>query len=228
MKIAAIAAATASLALPAATQAAPITTDVVTLDSHSRTKPMSRMKFANHQWYVMTVKGVASFYAPSIWSNPDLYFKRSKRRHGVICGTPEITSTGRTVGADAETMFARPTSAHACADDPMPRTSRKLQIGDGARWYHPTALDGRHLAPRTDHTYSYAIWGQNARPEFRLIDRPRRDNDGTFTISLRAANGNDCASRQWRNFLEGWAEVPAFTSEADCRAQLPAAPAAAS
>jgi hypothetical protein len=218
MKLAAVAAALISLALaPAVAQA-----ESLTLDMRQSARPKAQTKMVWRDWYVVTVQGTGSFHYASLWNQPSRLWKNPGKRKAVICGTPEAapmfpspgTKSGP-VGFDAETLFARPVEDKTCAADPTPRTTRRFELNDGLRWYHPTTLSGRYSAPRADHTYSYAVFGEGHRPTFRVRDSPVYDNYGQFKIELRTAFKHDCFNRQWRNFLYPWGG-DAFASEAEC------------
>jgi hypothetical protein len=228
MKFAALAGALLSLAVPAVAQA-----ETLTLDMHDEARLKAQTKLVFQNWYVVTVEGTGSFHYAGTWSHPERIFKKpGSKKQAVVCGTPEAapmfaspgTKSGP-VGFDAETMFARPVAASVCADEPGPRTSRRFEINDGNRWFHPTTMTGRHSSPRADHTYSYAIFGENHRPSFRVRDNPNYDNYGQFKIRIRQAYAEDCGGRQWRNFLYSWGG-DGFADEAACVAALPSAPQA--
>ena len=228
MKFAALAGALLSLAVPAVAQA-----ETLTLDISKTHQPKAQFK-AWGTWSIVEVQGTGSFHYSSVWSNPQRIFKNAAKttteRNAVICGTPEAepmfpspgVKNGK-VGFDAETLFARPVAEDVCADWPAPMTTRRFEIHDGERWFHPTTLLGRYTSPRADHTYTYALFGEDARPVFRVRDEPTYDNYGRFKIHIRQAYSSDCLNRQWRNFLYGYGG-DGFTCEAACVAALPAPP----
>jgi hypothetical protein len=177
---------------------------------------------ANGAWYVATVQGTASFSKPSQWIHP-------KKRHGrpaVVCGTPEaaplfpspFAATGK-VGFDPETMFARITRAGRCAQDPLPRTTRRFQISAAHVYRHPTPLNGRQTVPSADHAYNYAVKGRGGPLLLREVDRPTFDNYGRFQITIRRAVDADCAGTQYRTFVSDLG-TRAFADEAACAAAL--------
>jgi hypothetical protein len=222
MKKAALAGALLALAVPATAQAE-------TLNFDLRQSPKSATTFEYHDWYVVTVAGTGSFHKPSVWAHPDRIFKSSSSKRAVICGTPEAApmfnspnATGK-VGFDAETIFARPVAEDVCDAESSPRPTRRFEIHNGVAWFHPTPIDGRHVTPNANHTYSYALRGEGTRMGFRMRDDPVSDNYGRFKVQIRRANANDCANGQWIHFTFGFYEVrPA--SEADCVAQVDPAP----
>lgn len=173
-------------------------------------------------WYVANVQGTASFSKPSQWLHP-------KKRHGrtaVVCGTPEASpmfpspfaATGM-VGFDPETMFARITRARRCAQDPLPRTTRRFQISAAHLYRHPTPLNGRQTVPSADHAYDYAVKGRGGPLLVREVDRPTYDNYGRFKITIRRAVDADCTGTQYRTFVSDLG-TRAFADEAACEAAL--------
>jgi hypothetical protein len=189
---------------------------------HGSVTASSPGSLADGAWYVVQVQGTASFSKPSQWIHP-------KKRHGgpaVVCGTPEdapvfpspYAATGK-VGFDAETMFARITRSKNCADDPLPRTTRRFQVSPKHIFRHPTPLEGRQATPVTDHAYSYPVQGLGVPLALRELDRPTYDNYGRFHVVIRRAGDADCTGVGWRSFATENGER-AFTGEAACEAAL--------
>jgi len=209
--------AAAALLASAASAAIPQTITLRLSDPHATFSD----KLAAGTWYVVTASGTGSYFKPSQWSNPLL----SHHRRGIVCGTPEsapmFPTAGPTgpVGVDPETMFARLTTRRKCANDPLPRTSRRFQLNDGNGYRHPTTLSGRYTSPRGDHTYSYPVLGHRHKLSVRVKDPVTSDNYGAFHVTLRVANDGDCASRQWRNFVNSVGN-PVFADQAACEAAL--------
>jgi hypothetical protein len=173
-------------------------------------------------WYVAEVQGTGSYHKPSMWLHP----RTASGKPAVVCGTPEAAPLFNTSGAptgkvgfDPETMFARVTKAKTCANDPLPRTTRRFQVNPAHVWRHPTPLTGRQTTPSADHRYEYAIKGVGVPVGFRQLDAPTYDNYGAFHIHLRRATDADCAGGRWRNFEDENGQH-GFTSAANCEAAL--------
>lgn len=175
--------------------AKPPATESLVLGSYSRGQiptTQSSFKLAKADWYVATVSGTMSYWAPINYSKP-------QRPYKIVCGTPEGAAQysgsrggNGPVGLDAEFLFSRPWTKNACTRAHLPTHWSNFQASTGGGWAHPQILGGVPSAPTPDHTYSYVLLGRNQPVQFRLTDIYYRDNYGALHISLRPATTADC------------------------------------
>lgn len=174
----------------------PVTESLV-LDSYSHGRiptTQSSFKLTKGDWYVATVSGTISYWAPINYTKP-------QRPYKIVCGTPEGSAQysgsrggDGPVGLDAEFVFARPWTKKACARADLPAHWSNFQASTGGAWAHPESLGATPTAPTRNHTYSYVLQGRDKLAQFRLTDIYYRDNYGELHISLRRATTADCAA----------------------------------
>lgn len=176
------------------------TSEVLTLDSYypwnrHYTPPVaSTFKVVSGKYDVATVSGTFSYYSAINYSAP-------QHPWNVVCGTPEPSSQysgslggDGPVGFDAEFVFARPWRKQKCEAAHLPIRWGNFQMNSGSSWAHPNILGALPTAPTGNHTYSFAVVGNNKRVQFRLFDVLTRDNYGLVKISLAPATSSDCSS----------------------------------
>ena len=149
------------------------------------------------QPYVATVRGTIGYYAAINYVALQAPWK-------VICGAPKsapmFTAGGGSgaVGNDAEYIFAQP-QATACAGKPLPTRWYNFEANAGKAWKHPNVLSAKGLTgPRPNHTYDYAITGEDKSLKFRLVDPDTRDNYGRLLIDVRTAVAGDCTGDKYK------------------------------
>ena len=173
-------------------------TDTMKLDSYSKGSIPSgktSFKLSKDTWYVATVSGTLSYWAPINYTKPQHPYK-------IVCGTPDSSawyssaSEGGNgpVGLDAEFVFARPWTKNKCAQAHLPMHWSNFQVTTGGAWDHPQTLGAAPTAPTADHTYNYVLLGHGKAAQFRLTDIYYRDNYGILWVSVRPATSADCAS----------------------------------
>src|SRR5689334_12028988 len=129
--------------------------------------------------YVVEAQGTFSLYAAREYSKSTL-----DSPWNTVCGTPESSpmfpstyAPDGPVGQDPEFVFARPWKRRKCQTISLPTHWPNFEArSDKSTGYaHPALIGPRPTTPSTTHTYSYALMGTGASPQFRLRDRPTSD-----------------------------------------------------
>lgn len=186
--------AVAKLKPPAAPTTAHISLDSYHAWRRHYTPPVSTpFQVRRGSYDVAIVDGSFSYYAAANYTVPQRPWK-------IVCGSPQPSAKypgaggNGPVGFDAEFAFARPWSSRKCARAHLPQRWRNFQMNAGTGWHHPTLLGPPPSTPGSDHTYSYAVVGDNRTIQFRLKDVLTRDNYGVLKITVRPAAVSDCSS----------------------------------
>lgn len=171
----------------------------LTLDSYhpwnrSYTPPVATAhRAAANTYWVATVSGTFSYYSAIDYTHPQKPFR-------TVCGTPEPSAQhpgslggDGPVGFDAEFIFSRPAKATSQRCD-LPSHWPNFQANTGRGWHHPAVVGGTPATPTANHTYSFALVGDNAPLKFRLRDVYTRDNYGLLKISIHQATATDCSA----------------------------------
>lgn len=203
-------------AVPAMAVATPTSSqrDTLKLDSYSKgaiPSGTTSFKLSKDTWYVATVSGTMSYWAPINYTKP-------QRPYKIVCGAADNSAAysgsqggNGPVGLDAEFVFARPWTKSKCAQAHLPMHWSNFQASTGGAWAHPQTLGATPTAPTADHTYNYVLLGHGKAAQFRLTDIYYRDNYGILRVSVRPATSADCAT--------GYASF-GFTTSAACTTAL--------
>jgi hypothetical protein len=152
--------------------------------------------------YVAEVQGTFSYY-----EKQNLKPSTLEAPWTVLCGSPLADPMflsshvkkkfQKRVDLDPEFIFAIPRKqAGDCSGSyPQHWINFQLSTTTGSAGYgHVEPLGPYPTAPTADHRYLYPLLGAGEKARFRLVDRPRTDdNYGELHITIRAATAEECA-----------------------------------
>jgi hypothetical protein len=214
--------ATLLAALVGASSASAISTESLVLDSRGPGSEgfagpvATSASVPANRFVVARVRGTIGAFTPATWTSGRY----------VICGRPGPTPLFPSLGApgrtpahiDAETIWALPVRG-GCGDLTLPAHNESFEAStNGTTYDNPEARGGARSTPLPSHTYAYVLRGTGAPVSFRFADRNLGDNSGELRIQVRDARNSDCNG-------VGWQDFGAYSSRAQCRALVPAAPA---
>jgi hypothetical protein len=151
--------------------------------------------------YVAEVQGTFSYYAKQNLKRATLEAPWS-----ALCGTPLDSPMfpssqvkkryQKRVNLDPEFLFAHPARDASNCSDAYPRHWTNFQFSTVGRAYaHVEPLGPYPSVPAVDHKYAYPLLGAGQVARFRLVDRPRTDdNYGELHITIRQASPAECAA----------------------------------